>query len=167
MHSHQAALVERANIVFAFAPAVPSSASPKWVSMKYYNRVAIIIEVSNASVTTAITGCAVALAQATAVAGTGTKAIAFTKMWANTDTAAQNTLTETAVTSNTFTTTTVTGKNALYIIDLKANMLDVNNSFDCFQVTLGNAVSATVSATYIMEGARLPNAPTLSSPEAD
>lgn len=155
MHSHSAALPERANIVFALTPAVPSSASPTWVSGKYYNRTAIVISVKN--VTTAITGAAIALSQATAVAGTGAKTLAFTQMWANTDTASSDTLTLTTVSNNTFTTTTVTGKSALYVIDLKDAQLDVNNSFDCFRATVGDATGATVSVHYIMEGSRLPD----------
>ena len=95
--------------------------------------------------------------QATAVAGTSEKALAFTKMWANVDIAASDTLVETAVTSNTFTTQTTNSKDSVYIIDVDADTLDVANGFDCLRVD-GTGHAATASrgcvVLYNLYGAR-------------
>jgi len=144
-------LAETAKIVTAFGPAVPSSADPDWVSLKHYEKVTILIQALNA---TTVTGSAIALSQATAVAGTGAKTLPFTTMRANIDTAAGDTLVETDVTSNTFTANATNSKGLMYVIEVKAEDLDVEGGFDCLQLTLGNAVAQTVSATYVLWPAR-------------
>ena len=112
-----------------------------YVSMKGYARAQIIISIADG---TTVTGTAITLKQATAVAGTGEKALAFTRMLANTDYGASKAMTETTVTSNTFTTQTTNSKDSLYIIDIKAEDLDVANGFDCFRVD-GTGHAATAS----------------------
>jgi hypothetical protein len=77
--------VDSEKLVMALHGIVPSSSSPKWVSLKDYAHVTAMVSFKNA---TTVTGSAIGLAQATAVAGTGTKALAFTTMWANIDDAA-------------------------------------------------------------------------------
>lgn len=121
-----------------------------YVSMKGYNALTILMVVDNA---TTVTGCAVTLKQATAVAGTGEKALSFDKMWALTDTSVASsvitgeTLTETAVTSNTFTTGTTDNKNMIYCMEIKASDLDVANGFDCVRLDgllQANSVSCVI-----------------------
>jgi hypothetical protein len=112
-----------------------------YVSMKGYSRCQIIIAIADG---TTVTGSTITLKQASAVAGTGEKALAFTRMLANTDYAASKALTETAVTSNTFTTQTTNSKDSLYVIDVKAEDLDVANGFDCIRVD-GTGHAATAS----------------------
>lgn len=102
-----------------------------YVSMKGYERCQIIIAIADG---TTVTGTAVTLKQATAVAGTGEKELAFTRMLSNTDLAAAKSLAETTVSSNTFTTQAVNSKDSLYVIDVKASDLDVDNGFDCIRV---------------------------------
>src|SRR5574338_1039726 len=67
-----------------------------YVSLKNYRRATVIIDILNG---TTVTGTAVTLKQATAVAGTGEKALAFSRMLANVDVGAGQALTETAVAS--------------------------------------------------------------------
>lgn len=122
-----------------------------YVSMKNFDRCTIVISVDNA---TTVTGGAITLKQATAVAGTSEKALAFDKMYANTDVAAGDTLTETAVTSNTFTTDTTDNKNLMYVIEVKAEDLDVANGFDCLRVDSLLMANAVGNVLYIMHGAR-------------
>ncbi len=122
-----------------------------YVSLKGYDRATIIILVDNA---TTVTGAAITLKQATAVAGTGEKALAFESMRANVDCAAADTLTDTAVTANTFTTDTTDNKNLMYVIEVKASDLDVTNGFDCIRVDsllMANAVGVVL---YALHGAR-------------
>lgn len=125
-----------------------------YVSMKGYRKLQIIITIADG---TTVTGSTITLKQATAVAGTGEKALAFTRMLANTDYAASKTMVETAVTSNTFTTQTTNSKDSVYIIDVDADSLDVANGFDCVRVD-GTGHTATASrgvvVLYNLYGAR-------------
>jgi hypothetical protein len=134
-----------------------------YVSMKNYARCRITISIADG---TTVTGSTITLKQATAVAGTDEKALAFTRMLANTDYGASKTMVETAVTSNTFTTQTVNSKDSLYIIDVDASDLDVANGFDCLRVD-GTGHAATASrgcvVLYNLYGARYSGA----SPLAD
>ena len=145
-------LVEMMKFVNGLTMTTPSSTTPTYVSLKDYRHITIVIKVKNA---TTVTGSAITLKQATAVAGTSEKALAFTKMWANTDLAADaNALTETAVTSNTFTTGSTNSKNLKYIIEVDAAELDTNNSFDCIRVGTGDATAATLDVEYILSQPR-------------
>ena len=122
-----------------------------YVSLKGFYRWAIFLNCKNA---TTVTGSAVTLAQATAVAGTGTKALAFTKMWANIDCAAGDTWTETVVTSNTFTTDATNSKLLQYIIEGLSSDLDVDGGFDCLSVGLAAATASVIGATALLFPAR-------------
>lgn len=125
-----------------------------YVSMKGYSRCQIIISIADG---TTVTGSTITLQQATAIAGTNEKPLAFTRMLANTDYAASKTMTETAVTSNTFTTQTTNSKDSVYIIDVDASDLDVANGFDCIRVDgTGHAATASrgVVVIYNLYGAK-------------
>ena len=125
-----------------------------YVSLKGYRRCQIIISIADG---TTVTGSTITLKQATDVAGTGEKALAFTRMLANVDYAASKAMTETAVVANTFTTQTVNSKDSLYIIDVDADDLDVAGGFDCVRVD-GTGHAATASrgcvVLYQLYGAR-------------
>lgn len=123
-----------------------------YVSLKNFDRLTIILAVDNGA--TAVTGTAITLKQATDVAGTGEKALGFTKMFANLDAAASDTLVETAVTSDTFTTLTTLNKNALYVVEIAASDLDVTNGFDCVRVDALSMADAVGIVQYILHGAR-------------
>jgi len=125
-----------------------------YVSLKDHAGCMIVISIADG---TTVTGSTITLKQATAVAGTSEKALSFSRMLANTDYAASKALTETAVTSNTFTTQTTNSKDSLYIIDVKADQLDLANSFDCLRVDgTGHAATASRGAVvlYILYGKR-------------
>lgn len=132
-----------------------------YVSLKNFRRVTIVIDILNG---TTVTGTVVTLKQATAVAGTGEKALAFSRMLANTDVGAAQTMVETAVTSDTFTTNTTNAKRLRYIIDVEASQLDVANGFDCIRVDADSGVNSTGLVSYILLDARY--SPAL-SPMAD
>lgn len=147
-------LIDKAKLVFG-SPIIGALATTNgdcdYVSLKGYDRCTIVIAVDNA---TTVTGGAITLKQATAVAGTSEKALAFTKMWANTDTGAADTLVETAVTSNTFTTDTTDNKNLLYVVEVNASDLDVASGFDCVRVDSLLMANAVGYVQYILHGAR-------------
>lgn len=140
-------LVDNNAFVHAFKEAVPSSAAPTYISMRGYDHVTVLISYKNA---TTVTGAAITLNQATAVAGTSAKTLAFTTMFAVVDDGSNVIPTQTAVVSNTFTTDNTNSKNGWYIIEVDAVTLDQANSFDCLQVGIGNATAATIGAWYIM-----------------
>ena len=125
-----------------------------YVSLKHYARCQIVITIADG---TTVTGSTITLKQATAVAGTAEKALAFTRMLANTDYAAAKTMVETAVTSNTFTSQTTNSKDSVYIIDVDASSLDIAGGFDCIRVDgTGHAATASrgVTVVYTLFGAK-------------
>jgi hypothetical protein len=125
-----------------------------YVSMKGYRRLQIIISIADG---TTVTGTAVTLQQATAIAGTGEKPLAFTRMLANTNYAASKAMVETAVSNNTFTTQTTNSRDSVYIIDVDADDLDVAGGFDCVRVdATGHAATASRGCVvlYNLYGAR-------------
>lgn len=123
-----------------------------YVSMKNYARCCIILDVTNA---TTVTGGTITLKQATAVAGTGEKALAFTRMLAQTDVATNGQgMTETTVSSNTFTTDATNSKRLRYVMDVRAEDLDMANGFDCVRLDSTGMANAVGSVVYILYGAR-------------
>lgn len=142
-----AKIAERCKVVTGFGPGTPSTTVADYVCLKNYGRCTILIQALNGST---VTGSAITLHQATAVANTGEKGLAFSTMHANVDTAASDTLVETAVTSNTFTTATTNTKGLLYVIDVPASALDVANNYDCLTVKAATGVNTTLSITYLL-----------------
>lgn len=144
-------LVETCKLVTGLAPITPSSSTPDYVSLKDYRHLTVIVTVDNG---TTVTGSAITLKQATAVAGTGEKELAFTKAWRNIDTDAADALAEFAVTSNTFTTDATNAKNLQYVLEVDASELDLANGFDCVRLGTGNGANMVLSATYILSQPR-------------
>ena len=146
-------LIDQAKVIVGCPPAAlaTTAGDGDYVSMKGYDRLTVLIAVDNA---TTVTGGAVTLKQATAVAGTSEKALSFATMFANLDVAAGEDLTETAVTSDTFTTLTTDNKNLLYVIEVKASDLDVDGGFDCVRVDVASMASAVGCVLYILHPQR-------------
>jgi hypothetical protein len=146
-------MVDSTKIVTGLAAILPSTSTPDYVSLKDFGRITVVITVNNA---TTVTGSAITLKQATAVAGTGEKALAFALVWQNEDTAAAggDIMTETAVVSDTFTTDATDNKNSQYVIEVNSEDLDTNNDFDAFRVGTGDGVATIVNVLYIMHDAR-------------
>jgi hypothetical protein len=140
--------LDRYDIVEGLKPMTPSSSTPDYVSLKNYEKCTVVIHVANA---TTVTGSAITIKQATAVAGTGEKALAFTTMKANIDCAASATWVVTAVVSNTFTTDATNSKNLMYVIEVDPSSLDIAGGFDCFRAGTGNATAAVLDVVYILE----------------
>jgi len=111
-----------------------------YVSMKNYRKLQIIIAIADG---TTVTGTAITLKQATDVAASGEKPLAYTRSLQNRDWAAGKVMTETAVTSSTFTTVhAANSKIQLYILDVDSSTLDVAGGFDCVRVD-GDAHAST------------------------
>jgi hypothetical protein len=146
-------LIDQAKIVVGAPPAAlaTTAGDGDFVSLKGYDRLTIILSVLNG---TTVTGGAITLLQATDVSGTGAKALAFDKVYANVDTAAGEALTETAVSSNTFTTGTTNSKSLLYVMEIKSSDLDVAGGFDCVRVDSASMANAVGCAIYVLTGMR-------------
>jgi hypothetical protein len=147
MMNVNAALHEQAKIVWGMGPKVPSSTTPDYVSMKNYGRCCIVITGLN---TTTVTGSAITVKQATDVGASGEAPVAFDKAYRNLDVTATDTLVEFAVSSNTFTTDATNSINFQYVIDVRQEMLDIANGFDCVRLGTGNGTNCTLNATYIL-----------------
>lgn len=146
-------LTDTVKVVTGCAPAALTSTAGDgdYVSLKGYSRLTVVLSILNA---TTVTGGTITLKQATDVAGTSEKALSFSKMWANTDTDASDTLTETAVSSDTFTTNTTNSKKLLYVMEVDASDVDVANGFDCVRIDSTGMANAVGSAMYFLHGAR-------------
>ena len=135
-------------VVRGLSPVTPSTSTPDYISLKNVVWCTVVIHCHNA---TTVTGSAITLLQATSVTAGGEKPLAFTTMSANIDCNATSVLTTTAVSANTFTTTAVNSKDAIYVIEVDPAKLDHNNSFDCLRAGTGNAVATTISVEYICQ----------------
>lgn len=141
-------LSEQSQIVLGLAPVVPSSTTPRYVSMKNYSKLTVIINQLNLA--SGMTGSAITMKQATNVGAAGEKALSFTTMRANLNTSATDTLVDTAVASNTFTTDATASTNSQYEITIDQTLLDITNNFDCVRVGTANATNSTLSVVYIL-----------------
>lgn len=144
-------LVKKSKIVSGLTPQDVNGAgaiSGDYVSMKLYNHCTVILHFGAVGDAAAVT-----LTQAQDVSATGAKALAFTKQWAN-EGLTTDTFTETTVSSNTF-NHAATASN-LYVIEIDARELDVDNGFDCFKVGVAAQAGAAtlLSILYILSEPR-------------
>lgn len=122
-----------------------------WVSMKNYQRMAIVFFGRAGSAGTDVT---FTVEQATAVAGTGAKALTFTELFKKegADLLAIGEFTKvTQAAANTYTSTNNEQSDQIVVIDIKAEDLDIANDFDCVRLSVnaGNAAKI-VSALYML-----------------
>jgi hypothetical protein len=145
-------LLELARPVAAIMPiskAASAVASGAWISLKNVNKLGIMVMVGAGAGTFNVT-----LQQATAVAGTGAKALAFTKAVVNSSAIAADSFTRTTVVANSLPLTA----NDVALIDIDPADLDINNDFDCVQVVVtesGGASAQLVSAHYIVKSGKV------------
>lgn len=155
MISPNAYLHEQAKLVVGVAPTVPSSVTADTVSLKNYQRAAIIL---TGTTGTNLTTGAITLIQAQDVANTGAKTADIDTAWANLDITASDTLVAFTPTNDSFASGTTTGKSFMYVIDVMPENLDIANGFDCFRIGIGNMTNQTIQATYILYGSRYASA---------
>lgn len=149
--SGNAHLHEQAKLVMAIPPAASPATTEDAVSMRGADRCTIIILLDTGTSPNATT---VTLKQSTVVALTDEKALAFTEYWLNADTAASDTLVETAVTANTFDFGATTDKLVMAVIEVKGEDLDIANNFDVLRVDVTGGTVGVLSAVYILYPAK-------------
>ena len=140
-------LPQEAKLVEAMAPAADAAGrTADWVSLKNYGRAFIVVHITQANAATV----ALTVLQASAVAGTGSKAITWTvPIWANEDTATTDTLTR--QTDALAFTTSAAVKNKIVVFQIDPRYLDVNNGFDCISFTTGASNVANITqAMYVL-----------------
>lgn len=143
-------LVDTCKIVTGTAP-VALTAATDYVSLKNYGHCTAIITIDNGAT---VTATEISLTQATDVSATSAKTLPFSSYWANTDTGASDTMTETTATSNTFNSSTTNNKNLQYVLEIDAADLDVSNGFDCMCVTCANGANSVGCITFVLSESR-------------
>lgn len=162
--------METINIVSAFAPGtdINTDADGDWVSLKGYAGALVVF---HKAAGTAGDDPSIKMQQATAVAGTGNKALTFNHIYHKIGATALTAIG--AFTKVTLTTPTddldLVSVNSvdlltdvgetIIVVNIPASSLDVDNGFDCIQLSIegddvGNATLA--AAYYILYGARYP-----------
>lgn len=140
MDAKNAHFCELFNLACGFVPvSLATAANPgDWVSMKSYERMAVIFF---AAAGTAGDDPTLTLEQATAVAGTSAKAMNFTRI----DTkqgadllAVADYTTVTQAAANTYTDATSAEVQKIWIVEVKAEDLDVDNGFDCIRASISD-----------------------------
>lgn len=140
MASYNKDFVEFVNICGCITPInlATGANTGDWVSLKGYHGCAIVCYSSDS--VTAGDDIDFTIEQATAVAGTGNKALTFTRIWdktGNTIPAGTYTLTTQAA-SNTYTDIDSAENAWIGVIDIKADDLDVDGGFDCIQCSIAD-----------------------------
>jgi hypothetical protein len=142
-------------IVEALEPATDAAGrTGDYVSMKNYAQCFVVFHVTQGNAAT----IAVTIEQATAVAGTSSKAITVAvPIWANQDCAASDTLVRQTDAVSFTTSAAVKHKQVIFQID--ASTLDIANGFDCLTVITGASNAGNItSAQYYLCGARFQQA---------
>lgn len=152
---------EKSQLVLGFLPVdlQTGANTGDWVCLKGYRHVEVIFV---SAVGTAGDDPTLTINQATAVAGTGSKALDFTTLYvkqAATDLTGTGTYTKISQTAaNTYTEVTSAEQVALWIVEFDATDLDADNDFDCINATVadvgGNAQLGYL--LYRLSGARHP-----------
>ena len=140
-------LAKEAKIVLANVPVDINNlaVTGDYVSMKGYGHLTIVLQFGANG-----TGVALTLKQSTDVTNSlsDEKALSFTKIYTNVGLATTD-LTETAVTSDTI--TLGNDPNNLYVVEVDARDLDVNNGFDCVRFNYASGAGTTLlSVLYVL-----------------
>jgi hypothetical protein len=163
-------LMESINIVSAFSAGtdINTDAAGDWVSLKHYDGCLVVF---HKAVGTAGDDPSIVLEQATAVAGTGNKALNFNHIYhkvGGTGLTAVGTFTRVELTTETNDLDLVSVNSvdlltdineSIIVVNVRATDLDVDNNYDCIQLSIegddiGNACLA--SAYYILYNLRYP-----------
>ncbi|AMS41168.1 hypothetical protein [Aminobacter aminovorans] len=132
-------ILEKLQIAAGFVPVSMATAPTEdWVSLKNYGRMTVVFFKAAG---TAGDDPTLTLEQATAVAGTGAKALNFTridvKQGADLFAVGQFT-TVTQAAANTYTDATSAEVQAIWVLDVEAEDLDVDGGFDCIRASISD-----------------------------
>lgn len=149
---HTAARFDQRDDRYIAGPPLGSAgARDTFVSMRGYARATIIINIENG---TAVSPAVISVKQGRLLNGKGQKPIAFDRMRVNLDAAASQTLVETEVIGNAFTTDATDGKRSMYVIDIDHDALDTVEGCHLLRVEATGMANAIGSVTYLLWGSR-------------
>lgn len=141
-------LVERYQIVEAITPQTNGSAlTGDYITMKEANHVTVLVHINQANAAT----CAITIEQATAVAGTSSKALANAVPLYVVEDCATSDVWEQQTSAVAYTTDTAL-KHKLVAFEIDAEDLDVANGFDCITVKVGASNAANIVAAQYIAG---------------
>ena len=141
-------LPEKYKVVAALNPATDAAGrTGAYVSLKNVNMAFIVVHITQGNAAT----IALSINQATAVAGTGAKAITtVVPIWSNLDVSVNDTLVRR--TDAVSYTTDAGVKNKVVIFQVDPAGLDVANGFDCIAVVTGASNVANITqAVYLLD----------------
>lgn len=144
-------LCENNQIAIGFVPVNLATAANDgdYISLKNYKHVAVIfIKAAGASGEDPT----LTIQQATAVAGTGAKALNFTTIYVKqgSDLQAIGTFTKTTQTAaNTYTEATAGEEQAIWVVEFDADELDVDGGFDCINASIADVGDTSQIGTII------------------
>lgn len=151
-------LVEEAQIVAAIIPVDSQTGANNgdYVSLKNYGRCTILVYKAAG---VAGDDPVLTVTQAQDVAGTGVKALNFTRIDAKvgTQTGIGTFTTVSQTAANTYTDTVSAEAQALFAIEFKSEDLDVNNGFDCLKIAVpdtGAGGAQLLCALYVLREPR-------------
>jgi hypothetical protein len=143
-------ILEKLDFVSGIVPInIGSARSSDVVSVKNHGRVAIVFHKAAGSASEDPT---LTILQATSVAPSNAKALNFTDVFTKQGTLSSvGTWTKTTQASgNTYTNATASENEAVWVIDIPVDTLDVDNGFDCVQVTIADAGSVNQIASLMI-----------------
>jgi len=161
-------ILERFDIVSGFVPVNLAAANNTgdYISLKNVSRVACVCFKDAGTAGDDIT---LAVQQATAVDGTGAKALAISRIWSKegTQTTTGTWTLNTQTAANTWTNTTNAELEGIFAIVVDADELDVDNGFDCIRMYVGDVgANAQLGTGFYLLESQTPQA-TLPSPIVD
>lgn len=143
-------LPENAKLVNILAPAADAAGrTGAFVSLKGYERAYLVCHITQGNAATV----ALTPNQAKTVAGGSAKVISAVPIWADLDVAASDALARATDAANY--TTDAGVKNKWVVFQIDASALDINNDFDCVNVSTGASNAANITAAWaLLVGAR-------------
>lgn len=150
-------LPQQAQVVELLNPATDAAGRTSiYFSMKNAIKAFIVVHINQANAATIL----LSVLQASAVAGTGSKALAATPVWSNLDTSASDTLVSRTASS---TYTTDAGlKNKIVVFEVDPSTLDLANAFTSIAISTGasNVANITEAIAYVIPGRFMGTVPT-------
>jgi len=143
--------LEQRHIVEATSYGTDVAGGEDYVSLKNWAHCTIMITGTN--IGTATTGAVVTVKQATAVAGTGEKELAFSRAYVNTNTVVSDAFVLYTPASS-ITNAAGGGNQWITVIDIEAEDLDTANSFDCVRVDVTGSSQQQFGGIYILSAGR-------------
>lgn len=139
-------IIENGRLVLLAAPATDAAGrTSSYVSMKNYRKAFLIFGCTQGNAAT----IQLDPKQASAVAGTGAKALSQNcRIWTNLDAATNDTFTK-QTSAKTYTTDAAV-KNKTVVFEIDAAELDLANSFDCLALTIGASNVANITTVYAL-----------------